>query len=154
MARRFVEGRILRLEVQPSRLLLRAQFLVHGLALMVLAYPLGVPLWLRVGLFVLLGISLFSLSRNETFSRVHHLLLDAEDRWFRLGADGEREALRLRGDSWLGSGMAVLRFARAQGGRPLNVVILPDNLDAETFRRLRVRLRQASAESGVSSLPG
>lgn len=148
------EGRILRLEIHPSRLLLRAQFLFHGLALMVPVYPLGIPLWLRIGLFTLMGFSLFSLSRNETLFRVHHLLLDGEGQWFRLGPDGKREALRLRGDSWLGGWLAVLRFEREQGRRPLNVVILPDNLDSHVFRRLRVRLRQASTGSGASSLPG
>ncbi len=148
-----VEGHVLRLEVQPSRTLLRMQFFLHGLALMVLAYPLGVPLWLRIGLFIALGTSLFFLLRNEALIRVRRLLLDGHDQWYRIDEGGQREPLRLRDDTWLGHRVAVLRFDREQG-RPLNVLILPDNLDADSFRRLRVRLRHASADSGVSSFPG
>jgi len=148
------DSHVLRLEIQPSRALLRIQFLLHGLALMVLAYPLGVPTWLRIGLFAGLGASLFFLLRSDALVRVRHLLLDAHNQWYRLDTGGQREPLRLREDSWLGHRVAVLRFDRDGGGRPLNVLILPDNLDADSFRRLRVRLRHAPADSGVSSLSG
>ncbi|HEB67317.1 MAG TPA: hypothetical protein ENI93_05160 [Gammaproteobacteria bacterium] len=149
-----IEGTVLRLEVQPSRLLLRAQFLVHGLALMVLAYPLGVPLWVRVLLFAGLVASLLFTLRSDALTGVRDLLLDGGNQWFWRRADGVLEALRLRDDSWLGTHLAVLRFERESGGRTLNVIILPDSVDADSFRRLRVRLRQAPAESRVSSLSG
>ncbi len=148
-----IEGTVLRLEVQPSRLLLRAQFLVHGLALMVLAYPLGVPLWVRGLLFGGLVASLLFTLRSDALTGVRDLMLDGGNQWFWRRADGVLEALRLRNDSWLGTHLAVLRFDR-EAGRPLNVIILPDSLDADSFRRLRVRLRQAPAESRVSSLSG
>ena len=149
-----IEGTVLRLEVQPSRLLLRIQFLVHGLALMVLAYPLGVPIWVRGLLFGGLVASLLFTLRSDTLTGVRVLLLDGHNQWYWRRTDGVQEALRLRNDSWLGTHLAVLRFDREAGGRTLNVVILPDSLDADSFRRLRVRLRQAPAESRVSSLSG
>ncbi len=148
-----IEGSVLRLVVQPSRLLLRVQFLTHGLALMVLAYPLGVPLWLRGVLFGGLVLSLLFTLRSDALTGVRELLLDGRNQWFRRRSDGVLESLRLRDDSWLGIHLAVLRFDRTEG-RPLNVIILPDSLDADGFRRLRVRLRQAPAESRASSLSG
>ncbi len=149
-----IESRVLRLEIQASRLLLRIQFLLHGLALMVLAYPLGVPVWLRLGLFAALVLSLLGLLRSETLAGSRTLLLDADGRWTRLREEGEPEPLELRDDSWVGTRMAVLRFDRERG-RPLTVPLLPDSVDPDLFRRLRVRLRQQPAEeASVSSASG
>ena len=63
-----------------------------------------------------------------------------------------REA-RILGSSFVAPWLTVLNL-RVEGLRlARHVVILPDNVDADTFRRLRVLLRWARTASGAPSEP-
>ncbi len=106
---------------------------------------------------LLAALIVFSLVRNFTvhvFMRGEHavteLLWTREGEW-RLRERGGRECVcRLRHDSYAHPFLTVLNFA---GDRRCSVVLLPDSLDRDTFRRLRVRLGLHGANSAEDGYP-
>ena len=61
-------------------------------------------------------------------------------------AQGRRDDGRLRAGSFVAPWLTIVRWRRRRGGERFDrfdrtVLVLPDMLDAESFRRLRVRLR-------------
>ena len=54
--------------------------------------------------------------------------------------------------AWHALGLCLLLRLRSAAGERANLVLLPDNLDADTRRRLRVRLQQTSAAAAVPPL--
>lgn len=71
---------------------------------------------------------------------VVRLIWPAYGPWLLVRRDGTKDKAALRGDSYVHPGMVVLNFDLRPTGRT-SVVLLPDSLDAEALRRLRVRLR-------------
>lgn len=74
------------------------------------------------------------------------LVWDADDAWLLVTAAGRELAAVLMTSSYVHPWLAVLNFQTEGTGvrrlwRRRSVVLLPDALDAESFRRLRVRLR-------------
>jgi hypothetical protein len=61
----------------------------------------------------------------------------ADGEWRLTERGGATRSGRLRWDSYAHPWLTVLNFT---GARRCSVVLLPDSLDPETFRRLRVRL--------------
>lgn len=131
-----------RVEFSPSRRLALILLAVHGLALYALAAVL--PLWAGVACAALMLASL-----------AYYL---ARDAWLRLGAsciglvtdaegvvmllrDGTQLPCRVLADSLVTPALVVLNVRPRAGRGARSVVILPDSLDAEAFRRLRVWLR-------------
>lgn len=130
-------------KLQPSHYFAVMLVAVHGTTLAAL-FPLSLPIWAKAALA---SIVLFSLA--------YHLWRDA---WLSappacvaLVLDGERVALTTRGgeqlegqilrDSLVTPFLAVLNVL-PQGARfARSVIVLPDSLDAESFRQLRVCLK-------------
>ena len=118
----------------------------HGVTLAVLL-PLALPLWAKAALAALMLLSL-----------MHHLRRDAwrsaPSAGVALTLDGDRLVLTTRGGEQLAGQMLhdslVTPFITVlnvlpQGARfARSVVILPDTLDAESFRQLRVWLKWGS----------
>ncbi len=140
-------------EFSPSRYLAAILAIAHGLALFALLAVL--PAWAGAASAVLLAASLF-----------HYLLRDA---WLKLGAscvglaiDAEDVVMSLRDgtrlpctvlESSLVTPMLTVLNLRPHGSRAArNVVILPDSLDAESFRALRVWLKwgERPADGGAA----
>ena len=127
----------------PSRYLAAVMIAAHCTAIMALL-PLTLPVWAKAALSVLVS-----------FSLAYHLWRDA---WLSapyscvgLVLDGDQVALTTRGcgqlagqvlrESLVTPHLTVLSIL-PQGARlARNVLILPDSLDAESFRQLRVWLR-------------
>ncbi len=139
------------LEPRPSRWLAGLLLFLHGgAAACALATPL--PVWARM---VLAGLFLFNLSR--VFPRyvllrrgaVTALLWDERGEW-RLRIEGAGEvAARLEPGGFVSPLGMVLGFRTCEGNEYHAVILLLDSLDAETLRRLRVRLRtEGAAGSG------
>jgi len=131
------------LEPRPSRWFAILLVAVHGGALFsLLLTPL--PWLLRlVGSTVLLGSLWVTLERRALLLRraVTALSWDEQEMW-RIWVDGGTEvAVRLEPDSFLSPWCVVLNFRALESGVHYSVVLLPDSLDATTFRRLRVRLK-------------
>jgi hypothetical protein len=134
------------LELRRSRYLIVYLLLIHGIALLALLFPLRMPLIVQTGLFMLVCASLI-VSLYRCNYRTHtRIVQDPQGEWRLLCDDGKDIPASLRPDSYIAVGLCILRF-RFEGGGKRNYIILPDMLDADTLRQLRVRLRQGRPEA-------
>jgi len=129
---------------------------IHGLALAVVAAPLNMPAVFRVALAVVIVISFiwqWRRTRLNNPARIYRLMWEVDDDWTLWCNDSSEIVGQLRPESYESTWLVILRLQLQQGGRR-TIVILPDMLDRQSFRRLRVRLRQtrlaeATDETGV-----
>ena len=127
------------LEPRRSRYLFVYLVLIHALALAMLAAPLNLPLALRLGVA---GAVVLSFIWQMTRVPPHRLVWQADGDWQLFFAEASERTGQLRPDSYVSPWLVILRFKLEKGGR-CGVVIMPDMLDPQSFRRLRVRLYQA-----------
>jgi len=142
----------LSLELHSSLQLAAAILGVHLLAAAGLALA-HLPLWVAlIGAVLLLGSAIHGLRR--------HALLFAPQSVFRVQAradgsiecltrDGEWQKLRLTSDSSLFPLFAVLCLKPEGSGRRRHLVIFPDALPFDDWRRLCVWLRWATSEASI-----
>jgi toxin CptA len=129
--------------LQPSIYFTIALVASHGVALAVLV-PLALPLWARILLALLVLISLLyhvwhdawllALSSNKT------LLLDG-DMILLVARNGDQMTARVLVDSLVTPYITVLNVLPQGSYLARSVIILPDSLNTESFRQLRVWLR-------------
>jgi len=140
--------------LRPSRQLAAALTLLHLGALACLV-PLALALWLKaLAVLALLASLVFMLRRSALLAASDSIvaLMPKDDGMIRyvLG-DGEEIEAEVLPDT------TVYRFAavvllRAPGARRVrSVLVLPDSMDAEAFRHLRVWLRWRSTVSRGAS---
>lgn len=133
----------LRLEPRRSRQLALALLLVHGAA-MGAVMNLTLPAWAMVGLVGGVIVSLYHAFNTHVLGRsataICSLYWAADGQWTLVTCAGESLEGRLLSGSYVHPRLVLLGFALARGGRRM-VVLLPDSLDRQTFRRLLVRLR-------------
>ena len=133
-------------KLQPSRYLAVILIAAHGIALAAL-FPLALPVWAKVALAPLILFSLMYHLRRDAW-------LSAPSASVELALEGDRVVLATRGgeqlagqilrDSLVTPFLTILNIL-PQGVRlARSVVILPDSLDAESFRQLRVCLKWGS----------
>jgi toxin CptA len=128
----------LQFQFRPSRFLDVLMTLAHGMALAVL-YPLDLPFWARATLALAVLVSLFHYLKRAAMPPIEALVLeDGHAGYFR---DGAWVAGRLLGDSFVTPYLAVLNILPEGARLARSIVILPGNLDAESFRQLRVCLK-------------
>lgn len=128
---------------QPSLYLATALIAMHGAALAALL-SLAWPFWTQVALvFLLLANMLHHLWRNAWLSAPSSdvtLLLDG-DRIVLTSRGGEQVAGKVMPDSLITPLLTVLNVLPQDAYLARSVIILPDSLDAESFRQLRVCLK-------------
>lgn len=115
----------------------------HGAVLAMLPLALA-PMWSKLALAVLLLSSLLYYLRRDAWLRLPAscigLVLE-EDRAMLLRRDGVRLPCEILNDSLVMPYLTILNVL-PQGARfARSVVILPDSLEAESFRQLRVWLK-------------
>ena len=142
----------LHIELHRSKLLFFLLLLIHATA----AIACGLLPWPLPGRGVLLLLVLLSLVRALRRPRVVGLRVRAHDRLECRLADGRWVSAAVRAESSVFAQLVVLRLQLDEGEddskggtqqRRCALVILPDQLDAQDFRRLRVCLRwQADGE--------
>lgn len=130
-------------KLRPSRYLAAVLVAAHGAALAVLV-PLILPVWAKAALSIVILFSLaYHLHRDALLSSkiaVMALMLEEEQAVLTLRGGDQLIGQVLR-DSLVTPYITVLNVL-PQGARlARSVVILPDSLDAESFRRLRVWLK-------------
>ena len=130
-----------RVPIRLSRWLLAGLSLTHAGAILVL-WPVALPLWIKWILLVMIGTGFgYSMRRHLFFSGDGplELLLNCEDEWFITTGKGETCELQLLTGYYVHPWLVVLPF-RGDAGKH-TVILTPDMIDADVFRRLRVRLR-------------
>ncbi len=137
----------LRLELKPSPVLLSVLTVAHmGAAGLLLTTSL--PAWATSCLALSVLASFLWLATRYALlmqpGAVVWLLWRTGNDWLIGARNGTRTTAHLNPESFVRPWLTVLLLAPASGGPTRNVVIFPDSLDAESFRRLRVRLRLES----------
>jgi hypothetical protein len=140
----------LRLDLRPSRRLIGALALAHGLAA---AATIGLEGWPRYLLWALIVVSLGRSLAQALLHGAHQAVAvevheDGRASW--RSRDGEWEEGRLGESQFVSVVFVIVEFRDARG-RARRMVVMPDSLPPEDFRRLRVWLRwrrgQVSGES-------
>lgn len=131
------------IEIKPSGLLALALCAAHVAAAAV-AWLAPVPLWLKAGITLAIVASLVhSLSRKAALHAARAIVAlevtEAGRISFRT-RNGEWQACELLGSTYVSPYLTILNL-KAQGARVRHVVLVPDNVEAQDFRRLRTWLR-------------
>ncbi len=139
----------LALELRPSPFLWRALFALHAAALAGwLLSP--VPAVARLMALPVLAFSLLSLGRRHarpsSARAVIGLYWEQETGWH-VRMRGGWQAAELCLPCYVTATLAVARF-RVGRWRRVAAIVVPDRVDADAFRRLRVRLLQCAAHAG------
>jgi toxin CptA len=123
--------------------------------------PLDAPLALKAALMLLVAVSLGRSIYGHAFLKAKHsaLAIEVKDQQTAaiLGRDHVWRDARILGTSYVTPALTVLNV-RVEGERlPRHVVLVPDNIQEQEFRRLRVLLRwrrpAADDTSGVNANP-
>ena len=128
------------LTLKPSLWLPRAVLALHlsALCMLLLAYP---PSWPRHLLLVAIAASaLWSLRAAHT-ADIARLELSPRDTWHVVFCDGRGLDARLLRAPWVSPMFTTLSLACADGVER-QILLLPDMVEPDAFRRLRVRLRR------------
>jgi toxin CptA len=144
-AMRFPESVLLR----PSRVLAIVVGLMHGAAVALLL-PLALPVWLKGSLAAAVLVSLAGALRGALQRRsqsITRLTLSDEGILTFEQKDGRRMSAAVALDSTVFGLLAVVRL-QVQGERRMRtLIVLPDALEADQFRHLRVWLRWRTSVS-------
>lgn len=134
----------LNLSLRPSYYLATALVLAHTAAATAVA-AVDFPPWLAIGLWCAIGASCVSTVYRFALLKSAHSIIGIE---LREGADavfaersGHSGKARVLGSTFVAPYLTVLNLKEEEAGGARHALILPDSLDAEEFRRLRVRLR-------------
>jgi hypothetical protein len=132
----------LRLEPGVSRRLGGFLALSHGAALAVLPFS-GLPNLPVAALALGVVLSWLRCRRRDVLradpEAIASLVWEAGNRWRLRLHSGTETGAALRPFVFMQPWLVILHFRR-DDGRPARLVLLPDMLERETFRRLRVRL--------------
>jgi len=111
------------------------------------AWLAPVPVWLKAAITLAIAASLVdTLARKAALhSDAAIVSLEVTDggRVAFMTRNGEWRAAELLGTSYVSTYLTILNL-KPQDGRVRHVVLLPDNVDAQAFRRLRIWLRWAA----------
>lgn len=132
------------LDLQPSRWLPRGMVLVHLVVLVAVAraYPPSLPQQVLLAAIALHGLwSVVILRRVRPAKVIARLELSARHTWRVVFGDGRSVAAELQAAALVSPLMTTLSLCCVDGRR-CEVLILPDQVDADAYRRLRVRVRQ------------
>jgi len=119
----------------------------HGLSLLA-AWLNPLPVWLRLGLSVIILFSLWHLSRAKP--QFVGLRGQADGSWLLQASDGTETEAALLATSIANPWFVLLHF-RSQASR-ISLLVSRDSVEAEGFRRLRVALNIAKLDQGKDPL--
>ena len=130
--------------IKPSALLAVALCTVHA-ACGAAIWLAPMPLWLKAGITMAMAASLVhSLSRKAALHAAEAIValeVREDGRISFLNRLGEWRECVLLGSSYVSPHLTILNLKPEGGRRTRHVVLVPDNVDAQEFRRLRTWLR-------------
>lgn len=140
----------LRLEIQRSRKLLSMLLAAHlGAFLLIWALTIAIKWQLLLALLIL-GSLYFNTKVYYLLTSANaivHAVWDADENWHLSLANGSTIIARLLPDTYIHPWLVVLNFVSQNPSKKYSLPLLPDSLDANTLRRLRVRLRTSSPDA-------
>ena len=118
-------------------------WLVHGSAVIVV-FLLDPPFWLLLVAITVLVCSLTAnlgrhASRNHP-QAIKRIVWSTDQQWYLYTADRNRYSAILLPPAYVQSSAVILSF-RTDTGQTSHVLLIPDMLTSEAFRKLRVRLQ-------------
>ena len=135
---------MLRVPLQASWILAGILATAHCAAVAVLVVT-GLPAWLQVTAILALAVSLVFSVGNSALQRlpqsVAAIKITATDLLSVQSRRGEWLACEVLGSTFVASMLTVLNLQETKTNAVRHVVILPDSMDGDDFRRLRVWLR-------------
>ena len=142
---------VMRIAYRPSRMVFMVLAAAHILAFAGILLA-EVSLWVKFFLAVLVASGLYKSCRDYSgqggSDAKTELVLDARDSWYLINDKQDTVELTLRPAVFVHPVLIVLRFVDTQRKRHV-FILTPDNLDKDSLRRLRVRLRfRTTAEDG------
>lgn len=135
---------MLRFELGPSRTLTGILILVHGISIYLIGYFLH-PWWVAVSLMILVlasgirSVRIHGLKNHP--SSIRALWAKEEGLWEIITAGGISYEAQLQAGSYVSPSLTVLNFRVPGRFQSINGVILPEGIEAEAFRQLRVWLK-------------
>ncbi|QFY43268.1 hypothetical protein F6R98_12105 [Candidatus Methylospira mobilis] len=129
---------MLRLDPVPSRSLWWFVWLVHSGALLAVGVS-GIPLWLKVGLTVLIGVSCWLQLHNIGRVKISALEFRTDQGWLLHLRNGQILAGTLSAGSLVLGKIAFLYFKTARGRKSL--LLMPDSVPRAEYRKLRLLVR-------------
>lgn len=134
----------LRVSLRPSFILAAILVIVHGAAIAVILMA-NMPPWLALiaiaALVINLGVSIWRNALTRGGNAVVEIGVASDTALSIRTRRGEWLECEVRGDTYVAWFLTVLNLRQIGTGKRLSVAILPDAIDAEDFRRLRVWLR-------------
>lgn len=128
--------------LKPSRALATILLVAHAASGIVLAI-LPLPIWLKLVGIVVIAIAAWYYVRQygllNTRSAVRELRLLSDGKLDVLRDDWQ--SARLVSEQFIHPMLTIIRCHTESSRWPIAILILPDMLDAESFRALRVRLK-------------
>jgi len=158
----------LRFNIIPSRILLILMCGLHAGAVLLLI-PLTLPIVVKFLFAAVIAASLFVFLSQSAWLSLNILLLDCwptfvdavwdeNDQWLLSDKSQQTYRAQLLPTSYVHARLVVINLRlqdMAWYNRYRTIILLQDNIDSETFRRLRIRLRwYASQVPGSSVEPG
>jgi len=138
----------LRLELNASKILIRFQFLVHLLAIIAISFPSDVPLVIKFVLYVFVAISAVMLQRKyrESISRTALFIWQKNSLWIESNND-KQQVWQCQPGNLVTAWFVVVRLYSEKKKRSL--LIFKDQCDAQSFRRLKVKLKYFQGEAVI-----
>lgn len=136
-------------DIRPSRLLGGALIVLHAGAVALVA-AVTLPFWAQLLLGAAVLTSLWqSIGRHVRLlhpNAITGLICDGAAQWWVRFRSGDTEPVTILPTSYLHSQLVVLNLRSTISGQVRSAILLGDNIDRTTFRRLRVRLLLAKAD--------
>lgn len=121
-----------------------ALLLAHGVAI-ALVLVVNMPMWLEsiviAALIINLGLEMWRNALKHNADAVVAIEVASDNALSIQTRRGDWVECAVRGDTYVASFLVVLNLRRLDNGRRKSVMILPDAIDTEDFRKLRVWLR-------------
>jgi hypothetical protein len=154
----------IRFDINPSRVLLAALCLLHAGAVALLV-PLALPLLLKISFALVISASLFvclfqagwikaGMPLTQLFPPFVEVVWDNNDQWLLVDKCNEEYRAQLLPTSYVHARLAIVNLRlqdQAWYRRHRTIILMNDNIDSETFRRLRIRLRWYASQVPDSS---
>jgi len=139
----------LQLDLFKSRGLLIKIIVVHLLAFVALFY-MALPLlaWAGVGLLLFYNAirAIYIHASRTSRQAIIRVIWEDNGRWYIVRKSGEKVRVKLLGDTFIHPRLTILNFKVPDKWFSQSVILAADNVNQESHRRLRVRLRTDKPE--------